>query len=242
MKPKYQQIIDSLKEEINQKKFHTGDKFYSEADIKEMFSVSSTTAVKVLNSLANENIINRIQGKGTFIATEKHNAKIRFTDLNMAKGAIEGTKVISMQEENDPEILKELHLPKNKTYFRIIRLRFINSQISELSISYVNSKYIKGFNPHHLQKFSALYQKIAEDFEIDPFKLPYRQVVTAETVSDQKILKHLQLEKATPLIKQVRHTLFPHESSELLDYVVSYKKLNFWGFKIEVPEQKNVSV
>lgn len=238
MKPKYQQIIDSLKKEISDRNFQPGDRFYSQSDIEKMFRVSSTTAVKVLNSLSNENIINRIQGKGTFIAAEKHNAEIKFTDLNMSNGAVEGTKVIHMQKGTDLEILNKLNLDKNKFYYKIIRLRFINEQISELTTSYVNGKYIKNFNKNHLQKFAALYQKIASDFNCDPFRFAYKQTATAELVNDQTILKQLQVNKPTPLIKQVRYTLLPGNNPGMLDYVVSYKKLPYWGFRIEVPEQK----
>lgn len=237
MKPKYQQIIETLKKEINSGRYHTGDRFYSEADIKDMFKVSSTTAVKVLNLLASANLINRIQGKGTFIAAEKHNTEIRFTDLNMSRGAIEGTKVIAMKKEKQPAILHELNLGSKENYYTITRLRYIGSQISELAISHVNSKYIKNFDPHHLQKYSDIYRQIQADFSFDPFKLAYKQVATAEVIDDPHFLKLFNSEKPLPVIKQSRHTYLSEDRKKILDFVNSYKLLKYWGFRIEVPAQ-----
>ena len=41
--PKYQIIKDELKQQIISGKFENGDKFYTEAELAEMFSVSSIT-------------------------------------------------------------------------------------------------------------------------------------------------------------------------------------------------------
>lgn len=50
-KPKYQEIVDELIKELSEGRLNQGDRFYSEAEIKDRFAVSSTTAVKVLNLL-----------------------------------------------------------------------------------------------------------------------------------------------------------------------------------------------
>ena len=65
MIPKYEQIKQDLLEEIKNHHFIPGDKFYSEADIKRKYSVSSITAVKALNELTAAGYLYRIQGKGT---------------------------------------------------------------------------------------------------------------------------------------------------------------------------------
>ena len=51
MLPKYEQIKQDLLREIKNHTFIPGDKFYSEADIKRKYAVSSITAVKALNEL-----------------------------------------------------------------------------------------------------------------------------------------------------------------------------------------------
>ena len=44
--PKYLQIENELKKEIISGKFKYGDKFYSEAQLKEKFNVSSITVIR----------------------------------------------------------------------------------------------------------------------------------------------------------------------------------------------------
>jgi DNA-binding GntR family transcriptional regulator len=235
MIPKYKQIISELKKEIKNKKYTVGERFYSESDIRSMFQVSSTTAVKVLNSLADENLITRIQGKGTFIAAEKHNADIKFTDLNMSKGRLEATKVLSVKEITDTKALKKLGLPTNRKYIEIVRLRYIGSQLSELTIAVVDSAYIKNGKNKDIQIFADLYHKIENDSGINPFKLAYDQKATAIISSDSEILNIFNTKKSLPLIKQARTTYIDNNKEKILEKVRSYKLLKFWGFKIEVP-------
>ena len=94
-KPKYQEIADVLISELDQGRLNQGDRFYSEAELKSRFDVSSTTAVKVLNLLQTENRVTRIKGRGTFVAKESHRRVVYLTDLNMAKTEPEWTKVLS---------------------------------------------------------------------------------------------------------------------------------------------------
>ena len=49
--PKYQLIKDELKQQIISGKFENGDKFYTEAELVEMFKVSSITVIRALNDL-----------------------------------------------------------------------------------------------------------------------------------------------------------------------------------------------
>ena len=59
MIPKYEQIKQDLLSEIKNHKFIPGDKFYSEADIKRKYEVSSITAVKALNQLTSAGYLYR---------------------------------------------------------------------------------------------------------------------------------------------------------------------------------------
>lgn len=108
MLPKYEQIKQDLLQEIKDHKFIPGDKFYSEADIKRMYSVSSITAVKALNELTSAGYLYRIQGKGTFVSKAKVSQSVKFSDIELHSLDQEKVKVLAVEEGNDPEILKEL--------------------------------------------------------------------------------------------------------------------------------------
>ena len=71
MLPKYEQIKQDLLREIKNHAFIPGDKFYSEADIKRKYAVSSITAVKALNELTSAGYLYRIQEKGPLFRNQK---------------------------------------------------------------------------------------------------------------------------------------------------------------------------
>ncbi|MBS4204861.1 GntR family transcriptional regulator [Lederbergia citrea] len=65
--PLYKQIYESVLEQINQGELKQGGKIPSEKDLAEQFSVSRITSKKALDLLAQENVIKRVQGKGSFV-------------------------------------------------------------------------------------------------------------------------------------------------------------------------------
>ncbi len=69
--PKYKRLKDILGEEIKNGKFKESDKFYSERELVGKFNISRNTAVESLRILESQGLIERIQGKGTFVSNKK---------------------------------------------------------------------------------------------------------------------------------------------------------------------------
>jgi len=69
--PKYQQLKEILKEEINKRKLRPGDRISPEERIAEKYDVSLGTVRQTMAELVNEGLIYKEQGKGTFIAEKK---------------------------------------------------------------------------------------------------------------------------------------------------------------------------
>src|SRR5690554_3903592 len=66
--PKYQMIIDYIKEKINNNELSSGDKIPSENELAEMHEVSNITIRKAMSELVASGLIYRIKGKGTFVS------------------------------------------------------------------------------------------------------------------------------------------------------------------------------
>ncbi|MBO0883387.1 MAG: GntR family transcriptional regulator, partial [Mycobacterium sp.] len=66
--PAYLRIKDILRHDIASGTFAAGSPFISQRELCERFSVSTTTAVRVLNELAAEGLLVRRRGRGTFVA------------------------------------------------------------------------------------------------------------------------------------------------------------------------------
>ncbi len=66
--PLYQQIQDYIRDIIAVEEMETGDRIPTEKELMERFQVSKITVANALTGLANEQIITRVPGKGSFVA------------------------------------------------------------------------------------------------------------------------------------------------------------------------------
>ena len=66
--PVYKQIKSSIKKYLIEKKLKSGCPLPSESEIGKIFDVSRITARKAVTALVEENILHRVNGKGTFVA------------------------------------------------------------------------------------------------------------------------------------------------------------------------------
>lgn len=232
MIPKYEQIKQDLLAEIKKHKFIPGDKFYSEADIKQKYSVSSITAVKALNELTTAGYLYRIQGKGTFVSKSKVSQNVKFSDIELHSLDKERVKVLSIEEENQPTILKELGLPANASYYKIKRVRFFEDVPFLLHITHLPKKLVKEPLAKDLSAYASIYERVRKDFDIDLFSLA--SVETNEIIfsDDSELLNLLQLSFREPVVKQVKHSYLADQS--VAEYIISYKHWKYFKTKIEV--------
>ena len=71
--PLYQQLVDSIKEQILSGKIKEGDKLMTEQEFSEAYNVSRITVRKAMEMLSDEGIVVKKQGIGTFVASKKLN-------------------------------------------------------------------------------------------------------------------------------------------------------------------------
>lgn len=232
MIPKYEQIKQDLLAEIKKHKFIPGDKFYSEADIKQKYSVSSITAVKALNELTTAGYLYRIQGKGTFVSKSKVSQSVKFSDIELHSLDKEKVKVLAIEEENHPTILKKLGLPANASYYKIKRVRFFEDVPFLLHITHLPKKLVKEPLTKDLSTYASIYERVRKDFDIDLFSLS--SVETDEIIfsDNSELLNLLQLSFREPVVKQVKHSYLADQS--VAEYIVSYKHWKYFKTKIEV--------
>ena len=232
MMPKYEQIKQNLLSEIKNHSFVPGDKFYSEADIKRKFSVSSITAVKALNELTAAGYLYRIQGKGTFVSKSKVSQNVKFSDIELHSPDSEKIQVLSIEEDNNPAILTELKLPAGSSYYKIKRVRSFGDIPFLVHMTHLPKQLVKEPLAKDLSAYASIYEKIRKDFGIDLFTLS--SVETNEIVfpDDAELLNLLNLSFREPAVKQVKHSFLPDKG--VAEYIVSYKHWKYFKTKIEV--------
>ncbi len=174
----------------------------------------------------------RIQGKGTFVSKSKVSQNVKFSDIELHSLDTEKVQVISIEEANDPQILKELGLSANATYYKIIRVRSFDKIPFLIHITHLPKKLVKEPIAKDLSTYASVYERVRKDFDIDLFSLA--SVETNEIVfpDDPELLHLLQLSFREPAVKQIKHSYLPDGS--IAEYIVSYKHWKYFKTKIEV--------
>lgn len=109
MKSLYEQIYESIKQDIVSAKYKVGDQVPSEKELSEYFNVSTITTKKALEKLTNEGYVYRKRGKGTFVSKNtldmgnvKNNVKMKKPLFGLVLTTFDdsfGNKLIASIEE-----------------------------------------------------------------------------------------------------------------------------------------------
>lgn len=234
-KPKYQVIKDALRQEIISDKFKNGDRFYTESELTKKFSSSSITVIRALNELAKDGYLVRIQGKGTFVSRARKNQSIEFSDIETFPINHESTKVINITRDNDPIILDKLRLSATDHYYLIERLRYNLTEAYLYQKSYIPENYINKDYSHD-SYYNSIYSRFLDDFNIYMPNQPFEEINEVVFPAPNQVQQKLEIDENIPCIRQTRQT-FKGKENELLEYIESYKKWNYFKIKIESSHQ-----
>lgn len=97
--PVYIQIHDQIKSEIEQGVWKIGDRLPSERELAIKFNVSRMTLRQAIQNLADEGILERKIGSGTYVAREKVQEKMSgatsFTEIMESQNRVPSSRTIS---------------------------------------------------------------------------------------------------------------------------------------------------
>lgn len=77
--PLYEQVKEIIKKEIESGQLRPGDKVLPERELAKKYNVSRITTVRALSDLGREGILERLQGKGSFVAEPARKADQSYT-------------------------------------------------------------------------------------------------------------------------------------------------------------------
>jgi GntR family transcriptional regulator len=126
--PLYAQLKDALLREIREGGFEPGDRFPTEAAIRDRYGVSRATVRQALGDLEESGVIRKVQGLGTFVAVPKirHVPLLTgFAELAAAQGFRPSHRVLSSAVDGAPaDIALELGIAED-THCRHLRRLFL---------------------------------------------------------------------------------------------------------------------
>jgi GntR family transcriptional regulator len=144
--PLYYQLENVLREKINSGAFPPGERVPTEIELIEAYGVSRITVRQALRALTDEGLIERQQGRGTFVANRK-SRKGRFSgtihltgslDELIAMGMDTPVKVLEMNlVEADAHEAELLEIPVGRRIYRLKRLRMNEGKPFGMIFNYI---------------------------------------------------------------------------------------------------------
>ncbi|KXB58368.1 GntR family transcriptional regulator [Gemelliphila asaccharolytica] len=232
---KYEKITKDIIAKIENGKFKEGEQIYTEKEIKEVYKVSSTTAVRVLNDLAVNGYIYRVQGRGSFVKKILVNKKIYFTEDNNFDDYIniknvEKSTVLSVEIISDEKICEKFLNIKSRKLLKVSRVKHIDDIDWAYQINYIPVKYLPNININKLEDFSELATMIRKKYNIDIHKAKFKKTIKV-TLNTPEEIKKLIAKNNEPCFEFDRMTYL--EDGRVFEYVKIYINYKYYKIKIE---------
>jgi GntR family transcriptional regulator len=147
--PLYHQLYEILRGKIFRGEWKPGDLIPPESELVECYQVSRTTVRQVLDLLANEGLIYRQQGRGTFVAhptVEQTLVRIvNFTEDMRMRGSEPSSQVLFAGLIPAPEeIAEKLQVEPGEELACLERLRLADGEPMGVEESYLLHRYCPG--------------------------------------------------------------------------------------------------
>lgn len=167
-KPLYIQVAESIMQFIQDNSLKPGDPLPSQNEIISRFGVSEVTVRQALQRLKTERTINRVQGKGTFVADtviREEIAAVKSLEERLGEQGIvvQNRYVESMEPFPAERIRRDLQLPLGVKTFKIRRLKFANGALLALESRHFPKEVASKFSLEDLKTLP--YVSLLEEYE-----------------------------------------------------------------------------
>lgn len=132
--PMHEQLRESILTSIAQNRLAVGDPLPSEAELCESYRVSRTVVRRALRDLSEMGAIQRVQGKGTFVADSRKNESfvqsyVGWFEEGVAQGLSVRSAVRALKTvPAPPSIAATLQLPEGSDATYLDRLRYLDNK------------------------------------------------------------------------------------------------------------------
>ena len=229
--PVYIQIHDQLKNEIEQGIWKVGDRLPSERELAVKFNVSRMTLRQAIQNLADEGILERKIGSGTYVAREKVQEKMSgatsFTEIMESQNRVPSSRTISyfLTSPSSSE-MEKLNLSKDDTILRMERIRFADDVPICFEVASVPQKLIDGYSKAEITE--SLYRTLEEK---GGKKIgPANQTITA-VLASEKIADYLEVKRGDAVLRLSQISYF--EDGTPFEYVRTQYVGNRFEFYLE---------
>lgn len=200
--PIFKQIMEWIKSNINEETWPEGFKLPSEEDLSQSLGVSRGTVRKAIKELIKEGYVEQVQGKGTFVSTDKITSNFGQEFLSFAESmqnnGLEYVTEVMAQEvlRPDSDIMNILNCDKDTPVLYLKRVRYVENDKVILIENWININTCKGIEEEDFEK-NTLFAMI-EKYSSKKIKYGIRSFEARSTTEKQA--EDLSVEVDTPVL------------------------------------------
>ncbi len=144
--PLYRQLINLIRTKIQDGTWKTGDQIPSEAELKDLYSISRITIRNAIAELVEEGLLAKRQGKGTYVLGKRLERDLHafssFTQVCINRGSVPSTITLSVRlKTGSAKICRSLDLPENSKVLAIERIRLVDNEPAILETNYFSPQF-----------------------------------------------------------------------------------------------------
>lgn len=200
--PYYFQLIEVIKEKINQGEWKPGDQIPSEPELCEIYGISRTVVRQALKEMEYEGLIYRRKGKGTFIAEPKIGESLvqkltGFYQDMVDRGHKPITQVLRQEvEPANAQVARHLGLETGTSVFTLERLRFVEDIPIVLVITYLPYELVSKLADYEFSD-KSLYAVLENDLGL---VLSHGHRWIEAVAANEREAELLQVDECAPLV------------------------------------------
>lgn len=169
---KYQKVMLDLREKILTGIYPVDTKLPSEERLKEIYGVSRITIREAVNGLVADGIVEKVQGKGSFVRELHHvkrllksNSIESFSKTAIKNGFKPKMKVLKLEKvKTDAELRKSLKCD-NEYAIHSVRICYLDNDPTVIESNYYPLPRFEGLTNYDLSE--SLYKTFKDHYEID---------------------------------------------------------------------------
>jgi GntR family transcriptional regulator len=200
--PLYVQLADLLREQIMSGTLSPDTALPSELDLMQTYNVSRTTVRQALTLLADDDVIIKVQGKGSFVRqpaiTQELMSLQTISEVLTNAGLIPEVRVLTIDMQTDifPHIRQQLQAENDESVVCVKRQHLVDDRPIAYAIIYLSSKFDWRFSIDDLKRQSIYdWLETKSNIQVDQG----RQVIRA-TAASQEVAAQLDLDPGSPVL------------------------------------------
>ncbi|MFD1415137.1 GntR family transcriptional regulator [Oceanobacillus jeddahense] len=228
----YQQVAETLKEDILSGKFVSGERIGSQKELEDRFGVSKITIRKAIELLEEENLVVTIHGKGTFVKQEKVEQTLddlrSLTDIIKLSGYNPEVKVIKKETKLTSPTFSKNDDGNNIETLYIERVHIIEGEPIALAQAYIPTKFGEKLTKKDLEN-NTIYQLLKDKCNVH---LKNAEQSIEAYPANEELSKILEVPTGSPLLKAER--LVYSTNDELVEKIIFYYRFDSFAFKVKL--------